>query len=530
MRRSIALGLILLASASAAGIVMTRPSPAPESAPAPATGLVEVAPAVLAGEGPAGEVPGPDRGPARRGKSPGVGRGALSASKIPQDLDRMERRRREKLEWNRRTVLGAYDEVGRKDLRWDEPAREAMDLASRMFAVQVDPVVTLADLRRPARAALDAGCDDPMLVYLHTRTLAALDVVGPAELARLMIEAAEGLRASDYPACRRAVALELAGTQVVAASSVGGPPREQAERHFDEALALLPESVRAEDRTEHWRDLWLDTLRSLVTGYRALGLDPVEAYERVDAGMADLPEVEALRLVVRGCFWFDYGWEARTTAFAPAVPAGGFERLEERLEVSREAFEAAWELEPDNARVASHLMDIDKSIVGDREEMERWFDRAMRADGDWYAACLTKLDWLDPKWHGSVEEMLAFGRSCFETGNWRAGITLLSPDAHFRYACMVDRVEGTRYLGSPEVWAEIREVYDEFLGHFPQNNVVRSKYAALASIAGNYPEAHAQFEQLGDRLTMWSDSPYIPLATLELMRDEAARLAPVGQP
>ncbi|QDV32437.1 hypothetical protein [Tautonia plasticadhaerens] len=530
MRRMIALGLILLASASAAGIVMTRPLPAPESATAPAPGPAEGAPADLAGESPAVEAPGPDRDPPRKGKSPGIVRGALSTSEIPQDLDRMEQRRREKLEWNRRTVLGAYDEVGRKDPRWDESAREAMDLASRMFGLQVDPVVTLADLRRPARAALDAGCDDPMLAYLHTRTLVALDVVGPAELARLMIEAAEGLRASDYPACRRAVALELAGTQVVAASSLGGPPREQAGRYFDDALALMPESVRTDARTEHWRDLWFDTLRSLVTGYRALGLEPVEAYERVDAGLAGLPEAEALRLVVRGWFWFDYGWEARTNAFAPAVPAGGFERLEDRLALSREAFEAAWELEPDNARVASYLMDIDKSIVGDRAVMERWFDRAMRADGDWYAACLTKLDWLDPKWHGSVEEMLAFGRSCFETGNWRAGITLLSPDAHFRYACMVDRAEGTRYLSSPEVWPEIREAYDEYLEHYPDNNVARSKYAALATIAGNYPEAHAQFERLGDRLTMWSDSPYIPLGMLELMREEAARMAVGGQP
>ena len=66
---------------------------------------------------------------------------------IPQDAVRMEKRRRERLEWNRRTLRGAYDKVGKKDPRWDEPAREAMDLAARMFSEQVDPEVTLR--RRP---------------------------------------------------------------------------------------------------------------------------------------------------------------------------------------------------------------------------------------------------------------------------------------------------------------------------------------------------------------------------------------------
>jgi hypothetical protein len=42
--------------------------------------------------------------------------------------------------------------------------------------------------------------------------------------------------------------------------------------------------------------------------------------------------------------------------------------------------------------------------------MELWFDRAMKANGDSRRACWSKLDWLDPKWHGTPEEMLARDR------------------------------------------------------------------------------------------------------------------------
>lgn len=521
MRRlAAALGLSLLAAAALAlGVASTRPGP--DEAP----DRIGTTPVPLS---PAGVPSAEAETPGRPGKSPAPSRVADGSPAIPQDLERMARWRRGHREWNRETIRGAYERVGRRDPRWDEPALEAMDLAARMFSRDVDPETTVPDVHRPARAAIDAGCDDPMIAYLHVRTTFGPDGPGPAGLARRLVEVAEELAASDYPAFQRAVALQVAGSRVVAALGDGGPPPARARQCFDDALALLPESVRTDERNPYWDELWHGALMELIAGHRALGLEATEAFERVDAGMAELPGAEALRLTVRGAFWFHYGWEARTTAFAPAVPVGGFETLADRTAIAREAFERAWQLQPDNPRVARYMMEIDKAIDGDREVMERWFDRAMRANGDWYDACITKLDWLDPQWHGSVEEMLAFGQACLETGNWRAGITLLCPEAHFRYACMIDRAEGARYLGSPEVWSEIASAYDEYLGHRPSHSVMRSKYAAMASIAGRYDEAHAQFEILGDRLTMWTDFPYIPLQTLELMREEAARMAGGG--
>jgi hypothetical protein len=169
------------------------------------------------------------------------------------------------------------------------------------------------------------------------------------------------------------------------------------------------------------------------------------------------------------------------------------------------------------------MLDIDKAVGGDRATMELWFDRAMRADGDRYAACLTKLDWLDPKWHGTAEEMLAFGRACRATKNWRAGITLLVGDAHQRYASSLGPAGRSQYLGRPEVWSEIKAVYDEYLVHHPNNDVARSKYAALAYLGGHHYEAYIQFKVLGDRLTTWPSFPNFPLESLKRMRADAAR-------
>jgi hypothetical protein len=443
---------------------------------------------------------------------------------IPQDTARMEKRRRERLEWNRRTFQGAYDKVGKKDPRWDEPARKAMDQAARMFSKEVDPEITYSDLHQPARAAIDAGCDDPLLVFLYNRSLVGPNYPGDEEATRRMKAMAKALAASRYPAFRRAITLELAGTYALSAKEPSEASRKEAERDFDAALALLPESVANDERNEFWEDQWLDTLNHLLKGYRLLGVAATAAYDRVDAGLAKLPELKVLRLQFRGDFWTMYGWEARTNAIAPLVPAGGFEALEKRLVVAQKALDEAWQLRPDDARTAVDLLDIEKTVGGDRATMELWFDRAMKADGDRYGACFTKLDWLDPKWHGSVEEMLAFGRACRATKNWRAGITLLAVEAHFHHAITLEQEERVKYLGSPAVWSEIKSVFDEYLKHHPTSDVARSKYAAIAVLASKYPAAHAQFQALGDRLTTWSAFPSIPLEELKRFRDNAARI------
>jgi hypothetical protein len=284
----------------------------------------------------------------------------------------------------------------------------------------------------------------------------------------------------------------------------------------------LPESVKTDDRNGFWNDTWFDKINRLVRGYRSLGMTGPQAYQKVDDAMAKLPEVKALRLQYRGHFWYHYGWEARTNAFAPNVPAGGFEALEKHLTTARKALEEAWKLEP-RARTAAALVEIDKAIGGDRDTMELWFDRAMKADGDDRGVCWSKLDWLDPKWHGSFEEMLAFGRRCRDTKNWWAGITLLVADAHSRYGSRAAK-DHREYMASPEVWADIQSVYDEYLKHRPGDDVARSKFATFCYLSNHFREAEVQYVALGDNLTQWSEYPFYPLSELKKIREYNKRI------
>jgi hypothetical protein len=455
---------------------------------------------------------------------------AVGADKpIPQDPARSEKRRSERLEWNRRTLQGAYDKVGKKSPKWDKAAHEAMELAARMFSLQIEPAIQPAEIYKPAKTAVDAGCDDTMVVYLSNRFAFGPDHPGEKEAIRRMKASAKALAASQYPAIRRAMTLQVAGDYAIGGKESGEETRKEAEHDYDAALALLPTSVATDERNEFWEDRWLDTFNSLIQGYRALGIDAQTAYGRVDAALAKIPGLKGLRLQLRGFFLIASAQDTRGTNAAAQVPAEAMAIAMNRMRTAGKALKESWEVRP-SAKTAYYLMGIEKALGGgDRAAMELWFNRAMTADGDLFEACLEKLDWLDPHWHGTSQEMIAFGRACAATKNWRTGITLLIGDAHIRVYSMLPMGEKTKYMSKPEVWSDVKPVFDEYLKHFPNDAAARSRYAELAYQTGHFPEAHAQFEKLGDRLTTWR---YYPFTELEFLKQDRAHTARIiaGKP
>ena len=435
---------------------------------------------------------------------------------IPQDTAKMEKHRREALDWNRRTMEGAYDKIGKRDPKWDKPAREALRVAAEAFSRPGTPLIVQEGIRRATKAAVDAGCDDPMVAWLYNRARGGQRY--PATPA--MKASAEALGSSRYPAFRRALALSASVAE----------DRSSTKADVDAALALLTESLASDERNEFWEQRWSRTLRNLIRGYRNTGIPALAAYERIDERLAKEPGLEVLRLQVRGRFWLHYGWEARTRAFAPDVPAEGAAAFETRLIEARKALDEAWRLRPDSS-TAEDRLEIEKGIGGgDRPAMETWFERAMKADGDNRDACWSKLDWLTPQWHGDErgEEMLAFGKACRDTKNSWAGITMLACDAHYRFAAMLV-ADDRKYLSSPAVWSEIQAVYEEYLKHYPTDDIARTKYATLAFLSDHDVEAHVQFQAVGDRLAPWSEFPYLPLQALEKIRGYAAGQAEVKE-
>jgi hypothetical protein len=160
--------------------------------------------------------------------------------------------------------------------------------------------------------------------------------------------------------------------------------------------------------------------------------------------------------------------------------------------------------------------------------MERWYRRAIEADPTMDATLEAKLEYLEPKWHGSEQEMLAFGRELLKDGNWESRQPLKLVDVHLQLV-MTERVGvGGNYYDRcaayfkrhPEAWADVKAVYDGYLERVPDSRYHRTRYAVIAAWCGEWLEADRQFQALGERVA----SVY-PQEVWQKLRDEAATKA-----
>jgi hypothetical protein len=200
----------------------------------------------------------------------------------------------------------------------------------------------------------------------------------------------------------------------------------------------------------------------------------------------------------KGYFYVKYAWDARGGGWANTVTDDGWRKMAERLTQARGALEEAWKLDPNSDAAATEMLTVELGQGNDRASMEKWFSRAMQANPDNYQACRSKMYYLEPKWHGSPEEMITFGRECLAARNWATNSPFLILDAHDTLATNYLKDKDT-YFRQPEVWTDICAVYQPMLRAEPKTAWTRSRLAYYASLAGKWDEADRQFKLLGNR-------------------------------
>ena len=441
---------------------------------------------------------------------------------IPQNLPRQEQAFRDWLEWNHRTLGGAFEKVGKKDAKWDKPAREALESAARVAGKAIDPAARWEDVFAQAKRAIEAGCDDPMILFLYADSSRVPNLPEPAELDRRWAAAAKAMEQSAYPPLRRGLAFFRAGMFKAKKVNASAEDRKEATRLFDAALALLPLSTAKEDGNTDAENEWFILARDLVDGYRSLGSDLKSALGRVDGSLAKAAGSKATRLQIKGYWLIMEAWEIRGRGLANSVTEDSFRRFDEKNIEAYKTLQEAWRIDQKNWRTATMMTSLMTSLGRERPELETWFRRAMELKDSNVAACNSKLNYLDPKWHGTREEMMEFAEACRATKNWRGGITLVAVGVHMRWAMHLDQEETTKYLQSTEVWENGKAIYEEYLSHYTTDDVVRSEYAGFTYFAGRRDAAYKQFTLLGDRVVGSRNYPLEQLMQFKASVDDEA--------
>jgi len=205
---------------------------------------------------------------------------------------------------------------------------------------------------------------------------------------------------------------------------------------------------------------------------------------------------EATSLLIKGRFNIKYAWQARGTDWADKVSDEGWKLLKERLSVAEEALDQAWKLNPKDEQIALQMMALELGQGKGRQRMELWFDRAMKLNTNSYAACNSKCYYLEPKWYGSPQEMLKFGRECLESKIWGGRVPLILVEVHYSLAQYLKGDERKKYWKRPDVWKDIKASYDLFLERHPAAEDYRNYYARYAYWGEQWDEMLKQLKLL----------------------------------
>lgn len=203
-----------------------------------------------------------------------------------------------------------------------------------------------------------------------------------------------------------------------------------------ETMALATRLAVAEREgvdTEALQQRWLTALGGTLTdgGYDEAGQDVllrhhVQAVEKMDFASPNPLESYSLRvegsnlpewikLTLRGAAQKELAWVKRSAAWANEVKDSQWQGFAEHLKSARDLLGQANRLRPDRPEAPTIMIIVAMGESVDATELRAWFDRAVSAQFD-YAPAYKSLLWAyRPRWGGSHEVMLAFGKACADT-------------------------------------------------------------------------------------------------------------------
>ena len=379
-----------------------------------------------------------------------------------------------RFDWNKRTIVGDYERAGKRSPKWDEPALKALNNFVKMRSYGTNSVPNQTkEIAEPCQQAIDAGCDDVLVRYINTRYVVGPATKGTKSAASGYFEVAKQFHETKYSDIRKFYAYLRAAQAIKAAAgptASNTPPEVYSLRRSAAAYlkeALQDKSMPAVEVYEACHDL-IETSKLNKPQYEKffLALEP--------ALLSNWSE-ESLVQRLRGEFYIKYAWNARGSGFADTVTEQGARFFEERLAIAEAALERAWKLDPTDESIANDMLIVEKGQGKGRDRMELWFRRAMELNTNNYAACNRKLTYLEPKWYGSPEDVLSFGRECVNSTKWGGRIPWILVEAHLALVTYLDEDERKRYWLEPEVWTDLKTAFEKYFDRFP--NAERKRYA-----------------------------------------------------
>jgi hypothetical protein len=325
----------------------------------------------------------------------------------------------DKLKYNFRTGLEAYKRVGKRDPKWDDAAMRflekqltAMTYAGAL-AMHIPPdMAELPERIALGRAAIDAGCDDPLVLDLLAAALT--DAGQKEESTDYALRAVEPMLQSSYPITRVRHCVARALKKFDPAID----PQEVAKYEqllFEEDVAV---AIKAELPGVERRFIFDIIDEDLISW-------PIEKQAKFVQAITEAKIDPWLLNMFTAQYQIRAAWAVRGNGVAATVKPEGWQAMQSLLPKARLHLLEAHKLHPEYPEAASLMITVVMGGGGAQDDtLKRWFDQATSAQFDEREAYDRLLGAIRPRWGGSLQTMLAFGLDCAATKRYDTSVPL----------------------------------------------------------------------------------------------------------
>lgn len=388
------------------------------------------------------------------------------------------------IEFERLTLSQAYKSVGTHNTRWDEQAIEFLNAAADQSAGSSSE--DQLELAMMGQGLMDSGCTDPLVKSYYA---IVIDPEGhPPGALPFLQKGADAMEGSKYSAIRKAVAWFRLGASIAANRT----PTE-ARTAYSKGIDHFVRAVSSPEEPRMPLRLALMKIRPRIN--REFSEDQVAMlFQKLEAAKADSWLID----MCRGEVCDKAAWAARGEGFANTVTDEAWKAFHSNMEKARKYYEAAHARHPEFPDAAKNLMSAARcGHVAEGLSLQTWFDRATEAEFDFPYAYKEMLWALRPRWSGSYDKMIAFGKKCAATKKYDTEVPYQFIQALLDVAD--DSQDFSTVFKRPGVVATAKEVLRGYAIAAPEHKRYNlSLLTAIAWRAGKADEAAAIFEELTD--------------------------------
>jgi hypothetical protein len=406
--------------------------------------------------------------------------------------------KQQRLAWNLKTLIEPYESAGFANPEWDAAAKLALTEFARARAKVLDKNEPCSQIiSKNASAAIQSGCKDPMVTYLYIKF--AMDQANDKQaFSKAFVAMARAMNKSSYPPIRKYYAALRTVDQLFftyGTNSMTMPAVQEIEPWIDQNLipAIQDKTMPPVEAYEACKEA-LNLFNGDTNNYS-------HTYSCIEKPIFENWPNEYTSWLLKGEAYIKLGWNARGSGYVDTVTEEGAKTFSTDLAIAEQALNRAWELNPNDQLIAVKMIWVELGQGQGQDRMELWFRRAMALDPNNYDACNAKLLYIEPKWYGSVKDMLDFGRLCLQNTNWGGHVPLTLADAHWDIALQyVDKSDQANYWKQPGVWSDIQSAYNRVFQLNPNDTDLYYYYARFAYRAEDWSKLKELIPRLGPKI------------------------------